>query len=33
VELMALSQVGAHLVKQGRVSEGMALLDEAMAAA
>ena len=33
VELMALSQVGAHLVKQGRVTEGMALLDEAMAAA
>jgi DNA-binding CsgD family transcriptional regulator len=33
VELLALSQVGAHLVKQGRVAEGMAVLDEAMAGA
>lgn len=33
VELMALSQVGAALVEQGRVVEGMAMLDEAMAGA
>lgn len=31
LELCALSQIGAHLVKQGRTSEGVAYLDEAMA--
>lgn len=33
LELMALSQVGAALVEQGRVTDGMTLLDEAMAGA
>src|SRR6202022_3443272 len=33
LELAALSQVGAALVGQGRLDEGMALLDEAMAGA
>jgi ATP/maltotriose-dependent transcriptional regulator MalT len=32
LELCALGQLGASLVEQGRVSEGCALLDEAMAA-
>ena len=31
LELCALSQIGASLVDQGRVAEGVALLDEAMA--
>ena len=31
LELCALSQIGASLVSQGRVEEGVALLDEAMA--
>src|SRR5947207_1997144 len=32
LELCALSQVGAALVMRGRVDEGVALLDEALAA-
>lgn len=31
LELCALSQLGAHLVRQGHISEGIAYLDEAMA--